>query len=132
MSTKKIEIEALTNEQLSWMIAKHVYPKDAAVLDPSLAVGGYHYDFAEPEPVCETCRLLDQYKISTLWRPWQGECGMWWACVEGDPSDEDAMGRFGDTRTQAAMRALLAHLEASQSGQAAEECAEVDLPEILL
>lgn len=130
MNTKKIKITELTNEQLSWMIAKHVYPKDAAVLDPLLAVGGYHYDFAEPEPECETCRLIDKHKISTLWRPWLGECGQWWACCEQDPSDEETMGFLGDTRTQAAMRALLATLEAAGNG--GDDVDGVEVPEVLL
>ena len=59
MNTKKIELEALTNEQLSWMVAKHICPTDDAVVSPALAVGGYHYDYAEPKATCEVCEILD-------------------------------------------------------------------------
>lgn len=131
MNAKKIAINDLNNEQLSWMVAKHVFPNDHCVKNPAAAVGGFGYDMAEPgdETLCFADKLMDQYKISTLWRPWQGECGQWWACVEQDPTDDTVMGYFGDTRYQAAMRALLAHLEAIEGFDVA---GGVDVPEVLL
>ena len=109
-----------------------VIPDDGQHRSPALAAGGYGYDMAEPgdETLCFADKLMDKHKISTLWRPWQGEHGLWWACCEQDPGDDEVMGYFGETRYQAAMRALLATLEAAGNG--GDDVDGVEVPEVLL
>lgn len=123
-------LSELTDQQLSWLLAKHICPNDTPVKSPELATGSLGYQFIESADADATLMLLDaldKYKVSVIWRPWVGESGQWWACVEDDPFDSDeVLGVFDDSRQRAAVMALVAHLEEAKITM------EVQLPEVLL
>ncbi|OAD82920.1 hypothetical protein ATN89_17715 [Comamonas thiooxydans] len=134
MKTVTKSINDLNNGQLSWMIAKHVWPNDYAIKNPSKGVVD-SYDLVERAPglddhTADVCDLMDKYKISTLWRH---SLGHWWACCEADPADDRTLGMVGETRNKAAMRALLSHLEGIAQGLVPGDdiVGTVELPEVL-
>lgn len=127
MKTKTANLLELSNAQLSWLLAKHLFPNDEPVKNPELAIGGA-YDFVDgdEDATFALLRAIDQYKASVIWRPWFGECGQWWACVEDDPFDSDeVLGVFDDSRERATVLALVAHLEEAKITM------KVELPEVL-
>lgn len=128
MKTKTVSMESLNNRQLSWVLAKHLFPNDEPVIFPKLARGNHGYNFVDgdQEEMDAISEAVEKYKVSVIWRPWLGECGQWWACVEEDPVEEDILGAFHDSRARAIVLALVGHFEN------AKESMLVQLPEDLL
>lgn len=128
--TKTVSLLTLNSSKLSWLLAKHICPNDSPVKNPELAVGDFGYQFierADDDAKLMLLEAMDKFKVSTVWRPWFGESGQWWACVEDDPFDGDeVLGVFDDSRQRAAVMALVAHLEDAKITM------EVQLPEVLL
>lgn len=127
MKTKTVGITNLSDQQLSWLLAKHLYPNDEPIKQPELATDGSGYNFmdADQEMTFEILNAIEKYKVSVIWRPWIGDEGQWWACVEDDPISEEVLGVLHTDRTRAIVLALVAHLED------AKDSLQAELPEVL-
>lgn len=130
MKLTTIDLASLNNWQLSWLLAKHLFPRDALIARPELAVGDSGYNMIDAGQDGAELLLLSaiaKYKVSVIWRPWMGKSGQWWACVEDDPFDTDeVLGVFNDDRNRAIVLALVAHLEEARVSMKAR------IPEVLM
>jgi hypothetical protein len=135
----KIKIKDLSRAQIDWLVAKcegWEYANDPAEhTDPEEALDEYNWWMRHPNSASEMFLsqlsytgninlmypIMFREKISTLWRP---EFDAYWACVGGDPGDEETMGMFGVTPVHAAALALAVH-------HLGDDVTEVEVPEEL-
>lgn len=131
-----LNIEALTGTALNWAVA-YVLGILSSADAPVVTVTGlpFRAQAMTFEPATNGAHaepLIRELRISVLWRDGIAakSAPYWWACVAGDPTDEETTGMCGETPLLAAMRGLVfERLNRGVDPEVDDEVTVIDVPD---